>query len=73
MTHEPECPEFEYDRPPLKANCVCANIRAAYQRGREDAATAVATTPLFSYLADGPMLVHYGEAIAAARGDGEQE
>ena len=36
MTHEPEC--ISYDGGHV---CVCDIIRAAYQRGREDAAKAV--------------------------------
>lgn len=44
MNHEPECPIGNSDDPltfyaarqSVAIVCVCANIRAAYQRGRED-------------------------------------
>jgi len=68
MSHEPECPEFEYDRPPLKANCVCANICAAYQRGREDAERDVFAAEALPF----SNLLPHGVAAAAARGDGER-
>lgn len=84
MTHEPECNcalrptdcegdcephgkvicidgQFECDYCGMA--CACFAIRAAYQRGREDAAKALSDVPPFAGL---------DEAIAAARGDGEQ-
>ena len=60
MTHEPEC--IWYDSP---HSCdVCTAIRAAYQRGREDAAKAVEAAWRESHI------LH--TVISAARGDGEQ-
>ncbi len=78
MTHEPECPIGNSDDPltfyaarqSVAIVCVCANIRAAYQRGREDAAKGLTDW----YLANGdePLSEWESECVAAARGDGEQ-
>lgn len=78
MTHEPECPIGNSDDPltfyAARQNvaivCVCANIRAAYQRGREDAANAVENTMLSEL--DEPLTEYELAYVAAARGDGEQ-
>lgn len=63
MTHEPEC---TYDWKSATPYCVCSALHAAYQRGREDAANAVGL--LGTWLDE---TVDFGDAIAAARGDGE--
>lgn len=73
--HEPEC--FAYDDTGMpygstSPECVCEIARAAYRRGREDAAKAVMTMkgavrePV--QIADIVAL-----AIDAARGDGDQK
>lgn len=69
MTHEPEC---EIAMSGVNVNdCICGYINHAYQRGREDAAKAVADMDdLTGYDMDGA--VWQDKAIAAARGDGEQ-
>lgn len=67
MTHEPECP---YDsNVQWSAPCICADLRAAYRRAREDAEEA-----LLWYLMDVKAFnsAAIDEATAAARGDGEQ-
>lgn len=79
MTHEPECPIGNSDDPltfyAARQNvaivCVCANIRAAYRRGREDAANAVMTMK-GAVKEPVQMADILAIAIAAARGDGEQ-
>ena len=60
MNHEPECDELHR----LTCSCTCEEIRAAYRRGREDAANAVGL--LGTWLDE---TVDFGDAIAAARGD----
>ena len=56
MTHEPECTSIW--------DCICYPLRAAYRRGRDDAAEAVA-----AYAdAEGIGLKSWDVAVAAARG-----
>lgn len=70
LKHEPECPEaFTYKR----GICIyCNRIRAAYQRGREDAAQAVGQPNLYAFDDNvfGPLILR-DMAIAAARGEGK--
>ena len=71
MNHEPECGACLHCGEP----CMCAELRAAYRRGREDAAKAVLNKLLPEPTPnewDAGFNVAIYEAIAAARGDGEQ-
>jgi len=78
MTHEPGCVELgnEWDSP--KFCGVCATARAAYQRGREDAARAVEAVRHLPDCGEDESIFDYCEChrtsayAAAARGDGEQ-
>ena len=68
MTHEPECLEVGYELDPSEFCSICITARAAYQRGREDAANAVRDRLRLvwgNYLDDYPL-------IDAARGEGDQ-
>lgn len=65
MTHEPECDAYD------PQSCICPDLRAAYQRGREDAAQAVAAVK--DYHGGDSVLVNRHFAATAARGNGEQE
>lgn len=72
MSHEPEC-WYASDNPGLvpPGYCICARLRAAYQRGRADAAQAVSEMDdLTGYDLDG--LVPQWDAANVARGDGDQ-
>lgn len=66
MSHEPECLEVGIELDPAEFCPACITARAAYQRGREDAANAVGL--LGSWL---DKTVDFGDAIAAARGEGD--
>lgn len=70
MTHEPECLEVggEWDSP--KFCSICVTARAAYRRGRDDAAKAI--EELFNVGGGGGLLVGKDTAIAAAIGTSEQ-
>lgn len=83
MTHEPEClvPRcIEVGRADKQMHeqfgicyscaCICGELEAAYQRGRDDAAEAVATVK--DYHGGDSVLVNRDFAVSAARGDGEQ-
>ena len=80
MTHEPECPignnnaplTFYAARQGVAIVCVCANIRAAYQRGREDAADIVNVAignngPLFDQAKQNDVIAWWNKTVAAAR------
>ena len=67
MNHEPECLVFGRDPDDM---CFCESLRAAYQRGREDAAKAVEdAVERYGWLEDvESVLVVFGfRAISAAR------
>lgn len=72
MNHEPECNGC--DCKPMKYCthpwCFCDELRAAYQRGRQDAAEA--TVPV-SRKFNGIMTTYADAVYIAARGDGEQK
>jgi len=80
VNHEPECPYNDASLVPTRTffgdvevsvGCTfCGVIRAAYQRGREDAAKAVESVK--DYHGGSGVLVNRNFAAAAARGDGEQ-
>lgn len=84
MNHEPECDDYQNDN--VDGLCICDCLRAAYQRGREDAARAVeeviyeslgAASVAWSELPSGVFdsnacLVEGEKCVAAARG-GDQE
>lgn len=78
--HEEECKLWITSRDiPENAPCICPEVKASYHRGRHDAAKAVeALGNLRCYEVyeadDGYLAGSYYEvdAIAAARGDGEQ-
>lgn len=75
MTHEPECPwRFEDDCHVVAAGVTfCEVARAAYQRGREDAAEAVEYEWCRPMSRDAYDFHDWKTAtISAARGDGEQ-
>ena len=70
MTHEPECESLQ-DTVVLPADCwICHLTKAAYQRGREDAAEA--TVPV-SRKFNGIMTTYADAVYSAARGNGEQK
>ena len=77
MTHEPEC---GHSHPELYGHldkCRCDILRAAYQRGREDAAEAVEQLRIgsFGIAFDGKFyesVLDTNKAISAARGDGTE-
>ena len=73
MTHEPEC---EIAMSGVNVNdCICGYVNHAYQRGREDAAKAVATETCHTKECDFDRAeglicyCGYETSIAAARGD----
>lgn len=77
MNHEPECTRYGFDQ--RDGDCICDIIRAAYQRGREDAAKDVANTYrvlvksnaiVFSFSEQ--ILANAALGIDAARGDGAE-
>lgn len=69
MTHEPECFAIFPRSQGNEISCsICDSLRAAYRRGRDDAADAVAVYAD----AEGIGLKSWDVAIAAARG-GEQK
>jgi len=83
MTHEPECPNQGFSL----AQCLaCDALRAAYQRGRKDAAIAVGSNNVQDLAESGEgiivqvsigknqrnVYVNWEKAISLARGDGEQ-
>ena len=89
MTHEPEC--FAYDDTGMpygstSPECVCEIARAAYQRGREDAAEAIyewkrknlrghqfgCSGRIVSNKFECSCDIPFNSVIAAARGVGEQ-
>lgn len=72
MTHEPECLEVGYELDPSEFCSICITARAAYQRGREDAAHAVEAARDAKTYVYSDAWEAWDEAIAAARGDGEQ-
>lgn len=75
MTHEPECPAASTY---IADTCRCGILRAAYHRGREDAAEAVERIEWWQGRVETHNGPEYGRhcdqdlAIAAARGEGEQ-
>lgn len=70
MNHEPECTVTYFPCDCCeKTPCACEQIRAAYQRGRKDAAEA--TVPV-SLKFNGIMTTYADAVYIAACGDGEQ-
>lgn len=72
--HELECPiHDDKEYPPY---CACDALRAAYQRGREDAAQEILMEPTVAMFDEehpnGDFWMRRNDAYAAARGDGEQ-
>ena len=82
MIHEPECqcsPKFTLYVGGTFGNekvCICAELRYAYQRGREDAAQEILTEPTVVMFDEehpnGDCWLRRNDAYVAARGDGEQ-
>ena len=69
MNHEPECTAHETLN--TEKCWECRITRAAYQRGRRDAAVAVAE--IVDYHGGDDVLIYRPWAVAAARGNGEQK
>lgn len=73
MSHEPECTVTYFPCDCCeKTPCACEQIRAAYQRGRNDAAEAVAIVSrgLMQSIGQGISWQHMAAiAVKAARGD----
>lgn len=73
--HEPECQHYVEEAVNRTGACIfCGIARAAYKRGREDAAEAILDLHCDLH-DDGPdeeCLVRASSAVAAARWDGEQ-
>ena len=70
MTHEPECPFYGNPYAPEDSAYPCGgciHVRAAHQRGREDAAIAVTQKAVVLGIAN--YAANYA-LFAAARGDG---
>lgn len=67
MTHEPECTFLDEPKSVSGSCWCCAGIRAAYLRGRTDAAHAIRKVPV---IADGPAcgLISDNDAFNAAEG-----
>lgn len=74
MNHEPECwfqPQEVYGVDDI--DCICSQLRTAYQRGRYDAASDVRSlAPVDFNPAIDQGKVWQEDAVTAARGDGEQ-
>ena len=72
MNHEPECP-IGKGYGVLYDHCICYSLHSAYQRGRDDAATAVAMGEIPKEN-NAPLDPTWNAAIEwgalAARGDG---
>lgn len=73
MSHEPECVSFGMTHIPAIGCPQCHWFRAAYQRGREDAAKAIeAMTDKVDCRYELTSCGQEYEYVAAARGDGKQ-
>lgn len=73
MSHEPDCPLSTIDSDVDTKDCVfCPIVRAAYWRGRDDAANAVVRVPRWQYPdhADNRWVIDAEDACSAARWDG---
>lgn len=71
MIHEPECLEVGYELDPSEFCSICITARAAYQRGREDAPTAMIHVGWWT-LAKWVARALRAERKLAARGDGAE-
>lgn len=74
MTHEPECQKADLGcgQYPCVEVCICEYLRAAYQRGREDAVKALIDLPSAAW-GENLSPLNFEAIFGAARGESADE